>query len=293
MFRRFKGYFLCLKNVGAQPEGCFRGWKSPQGLYNLSNSKALDRQGKKTLKDSLGSSCCSWAGADSRASDSDAKAWPESGWLRDVTIVLCFLPGNRQFSPRLGVISLLNYLEAWRRRKNNRRILKKNPVETLPRNCGFLSLIVVERVLILSPPDFPEISGALVEFGRSGGNSGSFGKTQGNSMEFSGARVLYMNWVGTPLFFLSLFLLVKRKEKLQTNKDFLIYIEPLESLEKKGETHKKAKKIVARNKRRTLKTLTSLNKEVRPFLLGDNSIWSFPSFSSLSDYSIWRSGRLF
>ena len=39
----------------------------------------------------------------------------------------------------------------------------------------------------------------------------------------------------------------------------------------------------------TLKTLTSLNKEVRPFFLGDSSIWSFPSLSSLSDYSIWRS----
>ena len=26
----------------------------------------------------------------------------------------------------------------------------------------------------------------------------------------------------------------------------------------------------------TLKTLTSLNKEVRPFFLGDNRIWSFP-----------------
>ena len=39
----------------------------------------------------------------------------------------------------------------------------------------------------------------------------------------------------------------------------------------------------------TLKTLTSLNKEARPFFLGDNSIWSFPSVSSLSDYSIWRS----
>ena len=39
----------------------------------------------------------------------------------------------------------------------------------------------------------------------------------------------------------------------------------------------------------TLKTLTSLNKGVRPFFLGDNSIWSFPSVSSLSDYSIWRS----
>ena len=39
----------------------------------------------------------------------------------------------------------------------------------------------------------------------------------------------------------------------------------------------------------SLKTLTSLNKEVRPFFLGDNSIWSFPSVSSLSDYSISRS----
>ena len=39
----------------------------------------------------------------------------------------------------------------------------------------------------------------------------------------------------------------------------------------------------------SLKALTSLNKEVRPFFLSDNSIWSFPSFSSLSDYSIWRS----
>ena len=38
-----------------------------------------------------------------------------------------------------------------------------------------------------------------------------------------------------------------------------------------------------------LKTLTSLNKEVRPFSLSDNSIWRFPSFSSLSDSSNWRS----
>ena len=38
-----------------------------------------------------------------------------------------------------------------------------------------------------------------------------------------------------------------------------------------------------------MKTLTSLNKESRLFFLGDNSIWSFPSVASLSDYSIWRS----
>ena len=42
-----------------------------------------------------------------------------------------------------------------------------------------------------------------------------------------------------------------------------------------------------------LKTVTSLNKEVRLFFLGDNSIWSFSSGSSLSVYSIWRSCRQF
>ena len=39
----------------------------------------------------------------------------------------------------------------------------------------------------------------------------------------------------------------------------------------------------------TLKALTSVNKEPRPFFLGDNSIWSSPSVSSLGDYRIWRS----
>ena len=42
-----------------------------------------------------------------------------------------------------------------------------------------------------------------------------------------------------------------------------------------------------------LKTLTSLKKESRPFFLGDDSIWSLPSVSSLSDCSIWRSGAYF
>ena len=40
---------------------------------------------------------------------------------------------------------------------------------------------------------------------------------------------------------------------------------------------------------RALKTLTSLNEGVRSFFLGDNSMWRFPSVSSLSDYSIRRS----
>ena len=42
-----------------------------------------------------------------------------------------------------------------------------------------------------------------------------------------------------------------------------------------------------------LKTLTSLNEEARPFCLSNNSIWSYPSVSSLSDYHIWRSWRRF
>ena len=37
------------------------------------------------------------------------------------------------------------------------------------------------------------------------------------------------------------------------------------------------------------KTLTSLNKESRPFFLGDKGIWSSPYIFSLSDYSTWRS----
>ena len=39
----------------------------------------------------------------------------------------------------------------------------------------------------------------------------------------------------------------------------------------------------------TLKTLTSLSQQSMPFFLGDHRIWSFPSVSSLSDSSIWRS----
>ena len=35
---------------------------------------------------------------------------------------------------------------------------------------------------------------------------------------------------------------------------------------------------------------TSLNMEVRPFLLCDTSIWSFPFVSSLSDYSVTAFG---
>ena len=41
-----------------------------------------------------------------------------------------------------------------------------------------------------------------------------------------------------------------------------------------------------------LRALTSLNKEVRPFFVSDNSLWSLPSVSSLGDfYSISRSWR--
>ena len=59
-----------------------------------------------------------------------------------------------------------------------------------------------------------------------------------------------------------------------------------------GGFHTPAKGTIAA-KITTLKTLTSLNKEVRPFFLSDDSIWGLPSVSSLSDYSIWRSWGLF
>ena len=44
---------------------------------------------------------------------------------------------------------------------------------------------------------------------------------------------------------------------------------------------------------RTMKTPTSLIRSLGRFCLSDDSIWRFPSVSSLSDYSIWRSWRLF
>ena len=47
------------------------------------------------------------------------------------------------------------------------------------------------------------------------------------------------------------------------------------------------------SQRMSMKALTSLNKEVRPFFLSDDSIWGLPSVSSLSDYSIWRSWGVF
>ena len=45
-------------------------------------------------------------------------------------------------------------------------------------------------------------------------------------------------------------------------------------------------------KTNTLKTLTSLNKEVRPFFLGDNSIWSFSSVSKNLPLAITAFGGL-
>ena len=68
----------------------------------------------------------------------------------DVTGILSFFLrlDIRQFSPHLGVISLLNYIANLEKQEKNRwRKFKKNPVETAPRNCRFLSLVVVERVL--------------------------------------------------------------------------------------------------------------------------------------------------
>ena len=46
---------------------------------------------------------------------------------------------------------LTNYIitqKTWRKRENSTGENSKNPVETAPRNCIFLSLVVVERILI-------------------------------------------------------------------------------------------------------------------------------------------------
>ena len=54
---------------------------------------------------------------------------------------------NRAIFSTFRAISLLNRT-TWRRRDKNRlEKIQKNPVETAPRNCEFLSLVVVECVL--------------------------------------------------------------------------------------------------------------------------------------------------
>ena len=55
-------------------------------------------------------------------------------------------PEIGQFSPHFGAISLMNYTENLEKKENN-PLEKKKPMETAPRNCRFLSLVVVERVL--------------------------------------------------------------------------------------------------------------------------------------------------
>ena len=71
---------------------------------------------------------------------------------RDVTDSALFslCPEIGQFSPHFGAISLVNSSttqQTWRKGKKSTGENSKNPVETAPRNCRFLSLVVVERVL--------------------------------------------------------------------------------------------------------------------------------------------------
>ena len=60
-------------------------------------------------------------------------------------------PEIEQFSPHFGPMSLLNCtenLEKQEKHLSTGENSRTNPVETAPRNCRFLSLIVVQRVLI-------------------------------------------------------------------------------------------------------------------------------------------------
>ena len=72
---------------------------------------------------------------------------------RDVTGFCAFLlrPGIGQFSPHFGAISLLNKTENLEKKeKKSTGENSENPVEKLPRNCRFLSLVVVKCVLTIN-----------------------------------------------------------------------------------------------------------------------------------------------
>ena len=67
---------------------------------------------------------------------------------RILRLFLCLEIG--QFSPHFGAISLLIYtVNLEKSEKKSTGENSKKSVETAPRNCRFLSLVVVERVLNL------------------------------------------------------------------------------------------------------------------------------------------------
>ena len=68
----------------------------------------------------------------------------------DVTGFYTFFlrPEIGRFSPHFGAISFLNYTVQLEKREKSTEENSKNPVETARRNCRFLFLVVVERVLI-------------------------------------------------------------------------------------------------------------------------------------------------
>ena len=72
------------------------------------------------------------------------------GQRRDRILRFFLCPEIGQFSPHSGAISLLNYTETpgERGKTSTGENSKTNPVETAPRDCRFLSLVMVERALI-------------------------------------------------------------------------------------------------------------------------------------------------
>ena len=66
---------------------------------------------------------------------------------RDRILRFFLRPKIGRFSPYFGVISSLNYTEHLEKREKIRWRKFKNLVETAPRDCRFLSFVVVERAL--------------------------------------------------------------------------------------------------------------------------------------------------
>ena len=66
-------------------------------------------------------------------------------------------PDIGQFSPHFGAISSRNCTEKLHKGKKSTGENLKDPMETAPQNCRFLSLVVVECVLILRKDEWKEI----------------------------------------------------------------------------------------------------------------------------------------
>ena len=67
----------------------------------------------------------------------------------DRILCFCLCPEIGQYFPHFGLISLLNCTENPKKHEESPlEKIQKNPVETAPRNCRFLSLVMVVCVCV-------------------------------------------------------------------------------------------------------------------------------------------------